>query len=384
MRKLYSQSAITVTAGAMLLGMATGASALEIKSGNDKVQVKLYGHLARAVMFADDGRESKAFHVDNTNSESRIGLDGKLEVSETLTLGSNFELQWQSNPSDKVSLEEESISGKFEERLLDIYADSKPFGKFSLGRGKMSSDDSSEVDLSGTDLAGNVGVADVGGGFRFNGPASLEPTVDENGEIVDKRLTVSNVFDQMDGLSRRNRVRYDTPKFAGFGIGVSAGEKDMADATLTYSNQFSGTKVQGALAWVNPGSGKDYSQIDGSLSVLFDVGLNLTVASGSRELDKMPAGGDDPVFTYGKIGWKCENLLPVGSTAFSFDYGVYENIKHQNKGEEGTAYGFQLVQKLSDYSTELYAAWRSYSLEDSTGADYDDISIVMAGARIKF
>ncbi len=136
MRKLYSQSAITVTAGAMLLGMATGASALEIKSGNDKVQVKLYGHLARAVMFADDGRESKAFHVDNTNSESRIGLDGKLEVSETLTLGSNFELQWQSNPSDKVSLEEESISGKFEERLLDIYADSKPFGKFLVGPGQ--------------------------------------------------------------------------------------------------------------------------------------------------------------------------------------------------------------------------------------------------------
>jgi hypothetical protein len=188
----------------------------------------------------------------------------------------------------------------------------------------------------------------------------------------------------MDGLSRKNRVRYDTPKFAGFGIGVSAGEKDMADATLTYSGQFSGTKVQGALAWINPGSGKDYSQIDGSLSVLFDVGLNLTVASGSRDLDKMPAGGDDPVFTYGKIGWKFENLLPYGATAVSVDYGVYENIKHQNKGEEGTAYGLQLVQKLSDYSTELYAAWRSYGLEDSSGADYDDISIVMAGARIKF
>ncbi|MCW5201133.1 porin [Desulfobulbus sp. F4] len=384
MRKLYSQGAITLTAGAMLLGMATGASALEIKSGNDKIQVKLYGHLARAVMLADDGKESRVFHVDNTNSESRIGLDGKLEVSETLTIGSNFELQWQSNPSDKVSMEEESISGKFEERLLDIYADSKPFGKFSLGRGKMSSDDSTEVDLSGTDLAGNVGVADVGGGLKFNGPASLDPTVDEDGEIVDKRLTVSNVFDQMDGLSRRNRVRYDTPKFAGFGLGVSAGEKDMADATLTYAGQFSGSKVQGALAWVNPGSGKDYSQLDGSLSVLFDFGLNLTVASGTRDMDKMPAGGDEPVFTYGKIGWKVEDLLSCGSTAFSFDYGVYENVKHQNKGEEGTAYGLQLVQKLSDYSTELYAAWRNYSLEDSSSADYDDISILMAGARIKF
>ncbi len=64
MRKLYSHGA-----GTMLLGMATGASALEVKSGNDKVQVKLYGHLARAVLVADDGKESKFFHVDNTNSE---------------------------------------------------------------------------------------------------------------------------------------------------------------------------------------------------------------------------------------------------------------------------------------------------------------------------
>lgn len=380
MKKLY----VTGIAGTALFAACTGASALEVKSGNDKVQAKLYGQLARAVLLADDGKESKVFHADNTNSESRIGLDGKLEVSETLNVGSNFELQWQSNPSDKVSMEEESISGKFEERLLDIYADSKSFGKFSLGRGKMSSDDSTEIDLSGTDLAGNVGVADVGGGFKFNGPASLGPTTDKDGKVVDKRLSVSNVFDQMDGLSRRNRVRYDTPKFAGFGLGLSAGEKDMADATLTYSGQFSGTKVQGALAFVNPGSGKDYSQFDGSLSVLFDLGLNVTLASGSRDLDKMPVGGDDPVMTYGKIGWKCENLLPYGSTAFSFDYGVYENVKHQDKGEEGTALGVQLVQKLSDYSTELYAAWRSYELEDKTGASYEDISMLMAGVRIKF
>jgi hypothetical protein len=138
------------------------------------------------------------------------------------------------------------------------------------------------------------------------------------------------------------------------------------------------------LALVNPGSGKDYSQIDGSLSALFDFGLNLTVASGSRSMDKLPAGGDDPVYSYGKIGWKCDKLLPYGSTAFSIDYGVYENIKHQDKDEQGTAYGLQLVQKLADWNTELFAAYRNFSLEDNTGAEYDDISVIMSGARLKF
>jgi hypothetical protein len=42
------------------------------------------------------------------------------------------------------------------------------------------------------------------------------------------------------------------------------------------------------------------------------------------------------------------------------------------------------VQNLSDWGTELYAAYRTYALEDNTGADYEDISIMMGGARLKF
>ncbi|CAK8722766.1 MAG: porin [Candidatus Electronema aureum] len=384
MRKLYFQGAITLTAGAMLLGASTRASALEIKSGNDKVDVQLKGHIARAMMMADDGNDSKFFHVDNSNSESRIILDGKVKASDSLTVGSTFEVQWQANPSDKVSMGEETISGEFKERIMEVYFDAKDMGKFSLGRGDMASDDSTEVDLSGTDLAGNSGVADVGGSFKFYDPAAEALVPDENGEVVDNRLAVSNVFDNMDGLSRRNRVRYDTPKFAGFGLGVSTGEKEMADVTLIYSGELSGTKLEGALAWSDPGSEKSYSQINGSASLLFDFGLNFTAAFGSRDVDNMPAGGDEPTFTYGKIGYKCDKLLPFGSTAVSVDYGAYENVKHQNKGEEGTAYGLQLVQKVSDWNTELYAAWRNFELEDNSGAGYEDISIVMAGVRLKF
>jgi predicted porin len=382
-KKLNGKGVAALAAGSMLLGTSTGAFALEIKSGNDKVELQLKGHIARAVLIADDGQENKLLHVDNTNSESRVTLDGKVKADD-LTIGSTFELQWQANPSDKVSMEEESISGEFKERIMEVYLDSKELGKFSLGRGDMSSDDSTEVDLSGTDLAGNSGVADVGGGFKFNDPNVSMPTTDENGEVVDKRLSVSNVFDNMDGLSRRNRVRYDTRKFAGFGLGISAGEKEMFDATLVYSGELAGTKLEGALAWSNLGSDKDYSQINGSASLLFPFGLNVTAAFGSRDLDEMPAGDDEPLFMYGKIGYKCDKLLSLGSTAISLDYGVYENVKHQDKGEEGTAYGLQLVQKISDWNTELYAAWRNYELEDHTGADYEDISLLMAGVRLKF
>jgi predicted porin len=375
---------ITLAAGAMLLAAATGASALEVKTGNDKVNVELYGQINRAVMYADDGNDSQFFHVDNDNSSSRVGLNGKIEVNDSLTIGSNLELEWQDNASNLVSMDAESISGAFEDRLVELYLACKHTGKLSLGKGKMASEDSSETDLSGTTLAALSDVAKVGGGLKFYDPAYVSPAPGPDGTVADNRLTVGSVFSNMDGLAKRNRVRYDTPKFGGFSLAAAAGEKDMTDAALLYSGEFEGTKVEGALAWGDFGDEKPYSQINGSASVLFPFGLNLTFASGTRDLDKMPVGGDDPKFMYGKIGYICDKMFSAGPTAFSVDYSVDENIKRQNKDEEGTAYGVQLVQKLSAYSTELYAAYRSYKLEDNTKADYDDITVVMGGARLKF
>jgi hypothetical protein len=368
-------AALSLAAAALLLAASESASALEIKSGNDKVDVQLKGQVNRAVMFADDGNESKTFHVDNTNSESRLTLKGKVKASEQLTVGGTFEVQWQANPSDQVSMDEETIAGEFEERIMEVWLAPKDMGKFSLGRGDMASDDTSEVDLSGTDVAGNSDVADVGGGLVFHDPAAGAAAAG---------MSVNDAFSNMDGLSRKNRVRYDTPDFAGFGLSAAAGEKEMVDAALRYSGTFSGAKLKAALAWSNPGDGKDYSQINGSASLLFNSGFNLTAAGGSRDLDEMPAGGDDPTFMYGKAGYVFNQLLPVGSTAVSVDYGVYENIRKQDVNQKGTATGVQLVQKLSDWSTDLFAAYRAYELEDDTGAAYDDISVVMGGARFKF
>jgi predicted porin len=380
MKKVYTTGAVTMTVGAMLLGGAVSASALEVKSGNDKVGLKLYGHINRAVMAVDDGNESKVFHVDNTNSESRFGINGEVAAYDSLTIGGTVEVEWQSNPSHTVSMQEESISSELKERKMEVYFDSEKLGKLSVGRGDMVSNGSSEVDLSGTGVAGNSGAADAGGGFAFY---NTTPVVVAEGEEA-KGITVGDVFDQMDGLSRRNRVRYDTPTFGGFSLGVSAGEEERADVALTYSGKFADeTQLEAVVAYSDPGEGVDYTLISGSASVLFGFGLNFTVAGGSRDLDKMPAGGDDPTFMYGKIGYQAK-LFSVGSTACSFDYGVYSNIENQDTEEEGTAYGVQLVQKLSEYNTEIFAAYRNFELEDKTGADYEPISLALAGARIKF
>ena len=161
-----SVQTITVLAAALLLG-ASAASALEIKSGSDKVQLQLSGEVNRAVMYADDGLEDKFFHVDNTHSETKVGLSGEVAATECLTAGSNLEFKWQDNPSIAVSMEEESISGEFEAELIELYFAHSTAGTLTIGKGSAASDESSEIDLSGTDMIGNAGVADLGGGFAF-------------------------------------------------------------------------------------------------------------------------------------------------------------------------------------------------------------------------
>ncbi len=360
-----------------LLFAASGSQALEIKSGNDKVGVQVYGQLNRALMYADDGNESKLFHVDNDNSSTRVGLKGKVAANESLTIGTVFEVEWQANASNEVSMQTESISGQFKERHLDIFFDFKNIGKFSLGKGQMASDTASEMDFSTTKLIGSSDVADVGGRLVFYDTGATNPNSEEEQE---SGPVVIDVFNNMDGLSRKNRLRYDTPSFGGFSLATAVGEKEMFDVSLHYSGEFSGTKVKAAVAYSDPNS--SYTTINGSAAVLFPFGLNFIVASGIRDLDTMPVDGDDPQFMYGKIGYICKELVSVGASAFSVDYGVYENIKKQ--GQEGTAMGLQFVQQISAYSTELYAAYRTYELEDTTSADYENISVAIAGVRIRF
>jgi len=392
--KNQKKQVLTVLAASLLLG-ASAASALEIKSGSDKVQVQLYGEVNRAVMYADDGLEDKFFHVDNSNSESRVGLSGEVSASDCLTVGSNIELKWQENPSHSVSMQEESIGGEFVEELVEVYFDRNNFGKISVGFGGMASDGSSEVDLSGTDLIGNAGVGDVGGGLFFYDANTGSYNEDEDG------TTVSDVFKRhccdlfnritADGLGKRNRLRYDTPEYAGFSIAVAAGEQESYDVALNYSGEFDGWQMEAMAAWMEPGDSADhdcgdgdYTQMNASVSVLFDFGLNLTAGYGKRQVDTLPVNGEEPEFVYGKIGYKFNQLVSAGSTAVSVDYGVYKNSDNQIIDEEGTAVGIQLVQELTGCSTDLFAGYRLFSLEDNTGAEYEDISIIMAGARFSF
>lgn len=339
------------------------------KSGNDKVQLQIYGQVNRGVLITDDGTNTDVFHVDNDNSSTRIGLNGKVKINEDLSAGTKIEVQFESNSTASINQDDESVGpNNFTERHLDLFFESKSMGKISLGQGDTASNGTSEVDLSGTSVVGYSGVSDMAGGINF---------VDPSTEVL-SGVSIGDVTSNMDGLSRRDRIRYDSPSFNGFMLSGSLIEDSRQDLALRYSGKMADAKFSAALGYAHQDESSTEHQYNGSASLLMGNGLNFTVAGGMREIDE--DNRDDPYFIYGKVGYKA-NFNSLGNTNFAIDYGHFEDIDQND--DETQSVGIFAVQQIEDAGIDLYFGYRWFDL-DRPGTGYDSINAILFGSRIKF
>lgn len=239
-----------------------------------------------------------------------------------------------------------------------------------MGQGATASEGISEIDLSGTNIVirSNFGTFGAGLLFRDSDTNALTTT------------SIGSAFDNFDGLGRDERVRYDSPTFAGFQLSGSALQGNSTDVALRYSGDLNGTKVAAGVAPANRSSTSTTidTQLSGSGSVLLENGFNATVAGGMRDLKD--GTSDDPDFYYVTLGYQA-SLFNEGKTYFSIEAGR-ENDLAAN-GDEATVYGVGVAQRLGDWGTEVYAGFRFYEL-DRSGANLDDITAGMVGAIVTF
>lgn len=345
-----------------------------VTSGNKNVRLSLSGQVNRGLLFVDDGEETEVHNVDNDASSTRIRFIGEADASDTLTVGAAIEVQLESNSTADVNqLTTSSGAGtdNFTQRRLEVYFSDKNLGKLWLGQGWTASEGTSEEDLSGTALAGYSDTDLLAGGQIFRNADNTLALTENNG----KALNVKSAFTNMDGLGRNDRVRYDTPSFGGFTLATSLTQGEAKDVVVKYKAGYEGVKVAAALAYVDLDSTDVEDQVNGSVSLLLDGGLNATFAAGSQST----ADNRDPSFYYTKLGYK------MGVHAFSVDYHRSDDTLSGAAavGDEATSYGAQYVRTIKDWSTEAYVGIRNYEL-DRTGSDFQDVLGVLAGARVKF
>ena len=396
MSKLFGKGLVFGLVAGLVLGGAGNLFAGEVVNSKDKVKVSLYGQVNRAVSMYNDGNSSYTDHVDNDNSGTRFGFKAKVKASDSMTAGANMEYEYQSNPSNKIIQTSANATGggALARRKLEVYLKSG-MGTITFGHGKTASDGTSEVDLSGTTVAGFSGIDAWGADINF-----YNETTDALSGIK-----VDGVMSNQDGNSRKDRLRYDTPKFGGFQISASTFEENTTetgstvpakhggayDLALRYSGKMGdAVKLAGAVAYTKhagtDAADADDTLINGSLSVLVS-GFSVTVQHGTGDKQNVTTGkADSESSLYGKVGYQGKFFSP-GKTALAIDYGKYSEFSGI-KDDEAASYAIYGVQKIDSLGTEIYTGYRIYSLDDrvapATPATFKDIGLLFLGMRVKF
>jgi len=337
------------------------AAVMFIISPANAVDIKISGQINRAALYADDGDTAEWFFVDNDNSSTRFRFTGSENFEQDWKVGIVWEVEMQSDPSNKVHMGDDGSDlgdVHFDERKMEFWVEK--WGRLWLGQGDTASNSTSEIDLSGTTVASYSDIAAVGGSFEFQ----------NNG--VGIGITVGGSRNNFDGLSRRDRVRYDTPKFNGFYGSGSIGNNNVWDTALRYAGDFGWAKFAAAGAWADGGTSQSWDgQFSSSASMLFNSGLNLTASYAKRDTN-----GTDPWNIFTKIGYQF-----LEKHAASVQWARTENLSA--KDDKGDTFGLAYV--FSPWkSVEFYGTYYLHMLDRDEGSDPDDINVFMAGGRVKF
>lgn len=341
---------------------------------------RLYGHFSPAVVSFNDGIDRYARAVDNSYSGGRIGFWVDLPA---LRGTSRFNFETSLGLRSSASVNQLYVPPLIDLnastlRKFEIVHDTDRIGSFSIGLGSMGSDAVTESDLSGTQLAAYVGIADTAGGYAFRTSAGTLSAV-----------TISSAFPTFDG-GRAPRLRWDSPDLAlarlgTFKIAASAGlevsdrnvvvNSSLADVGLFYRNRLGPFEVKGSAGFsIAEVDGSQAPQTSGSFSILHaESGLSASVAAGSRD-----GGGN---YLYSKIGLK-RRWIDWGDTAISVDlYSGYNTVSATSRAE---AIGVGIVQDLDRSDLKIYLGLRTYRFDQPGLASYRDSHSFIFGTRWVF
>jgi len=404
----------TSVAAAALMAMAAPASAQLANSsretGRDKVNLKIYGQVNKAVMWGDDGNAGRTFIVDNNVSSTRMGFLATAPVNADLDFGANIEYAFRSNNSGTVAVNNAAAGGgtaldtntgdvaaaPISERKAEVIVNHKRFGKVSLGQGDEAAEGISEYNLTGA-----VNVSGVLASYNH-----LQNTVLFNNTTKAYVATTLGAVHAIIDADRDDRIRYDTPNFMGFVASASFTSGGGSGAALRYDNKLGQFKVVAGVGYINDssvlsgaasnttGSTQTDDEYTGSVAVLHDSGLNAHFAAGVRNHRKITVTDvrpDDTTHIGGGVGYIAK-IFGVGPTAFAAD--VYKSVNANRTNTNATTsaaaewttttFGFGVEQTFSDIGTSAYLGYRNFDIGAPTGTEIDDVNVVIAGMRVLF
>jgi len=349
-------------------------------STGNKNMLKFSGYVSRSLWYADDGYSEGVFNSDGVapGAESRIRWVAKGTLNESVTAGATIEMELPlSNKEGTQRLGgpltaavETTTSGGWGVRHHFVWVNHKKMGKISLGQTNAASNGRSETTFSGTNMINASGGVTYGSGLNYidttNGTAS--PSV--------SATTAGASTTNLDGLSRTDVIRYDTPRFAGLALATSYTGDSAWDVAADYRAKYGGVKIRVQAQHNNTSARSATAGGSTSMSMagLHDSGVNGTFAYGQRHLIGPASAqrGSDGKFWYFNVGYRAK-IFGVGSTNFSF--GWNESMDITANTAKGEAKGFTVVQMFSPIGASMGITYKTYS-QDTDTATFEDIDVI--------
>jgi predicted porin len=373
------------------------------------------------VLFWDDGGMSDVYQVTNDTSRTRFGFRGSAKIDSDWSAGYLIEMGIRTANSGAVS-QFADVSGAVgtneagddlganngDLRHAYWWIDSKSLGRLTVGQTDTPSSSTFTLTLANIPHleADPTGVG--GASFRIRDSVSGDLT----------SLYWANLMHPNQGsLSRRNEVMYTTPEFAGFQVKAAWGEADFWAVSLQYAGEFSGFRVAAKVAYadvtdtgftrgttdqtftpgcfegVDPAGDTDHREVDcnhwvvGASVMHVPTGLFLSGGYVDFTDNNRPAGvqeSDQAWYVHGGIEQK---FIALGKTTLYGEYGEQENgLVNALAGTSGSTmsfWGLGVVQNIEAAAMDMYLFYRNLSSEIE-GADFDDLTLVGAGAIIRF
>jgi len=387
------------------------------RKGNRKVSLTISGQVNKAILAWDDGKDSDAYIVDNTQSSSRISLKGSGTISSDLKAGFYQEFEYRDAASGTVAYD--NSAGKnwdtdgFRTRQNNAWIESKTFGRVTVGLQNVATKDIVYVNLAPT----------IGSDSDNNYFAGFKATNGNNRG----NLNTSVFWNSLDS-SRVEAVRYDTPSLYGFIVSASFAGNDFYDVALRYQKEFNSIRVAAGIGYAWSGLNSDSSSnrisygvstdttigqvltsstgksskievLSGSISAQHvPTGLYASFAAGSREItNPKNFAVQDASYFYIQAGIS-KRFLDYGATTVYGEYGSYDDFatgatytapgSYTIGSSTAERYGAGVVQAFDAAALDVYAIYQHVDLEakSTTGVDLNlnSTDSVISGLRLKF
>lgn len=371
----------TSVAAAALFAIAAPVSAGTVSNSNDTASVTLSGHFNKAVLWMDDGQNSRVTVVGNNNSRTRGRIVVKGKLNEAVNYVALSEWGMESNTSSSVSpgdttaninsSPEVGSDANFDQRHTMIRMGHKSFGSIRLGQTSEANDGITENNMTGASDVVYGGNTVVGNGIHLRR---------SNSTTTASGTTVGSLINSAGEGGRTDTIRYDTPSFGGFSAAASFQGDQSTSYAIRYGGKFGGIKVAAGFGGTIEGGSQSTadSSMGGSIALGHDSGLSVRASGGQVKFDR--ANSDNGTTLSFGAGYKA-NIVSAGSTNFAVDWTRNENATADDDQLDIFSIG---VEQETDAGVKFYLGYQLFSAEQANNVDYDDASTVMAGTKVFF